>query len=329
MEPTRTGREGGVRGALALTAFVLVTWHGTALGSHVSLGAGAGEAGGPITTVPASGLERGQWVTDLGVDYLRFDTFSQDRLLRFAAADREVHNVASVTTYTAGFSLGLAEGIGVHLGLPYVFRDDVVESEPPDEVHRHGDASGFGDASVHFHHRLVHFVEHDLRLALLYGLKVPTGDTSEKDADGTRFEAEFQPGSGSWDPFLGLSASAGPGPLSVHGNVTYTLVTEGTQDTDLGDRLSANLAAVYRLSAPVAVDLVLEANGLWQAKEKAHGEKDPDSGGRVLLLSPGIRAIFGQWLAAYGSLGVPVFQDLNGDQNELDYRLTAGVNASF
>jgi hypothetical protein len=37
------------------------------------------------------------------------------------------------------------------------------------------------------------------------------------------------------------------------------------------------------------IDAVLELNGEWQAKQNISGETDPNSGGNVVFLSPGIR----------------------------------------
>ena len=82
---------------------------------------------------------------------------------------------------------------------------------------------------------------------LLTGIKTPTGETGERDEQDELFEAEFQPGSGSWDPMLGLALSQAQGRWSVDGNVLYTMATEGTQHTDLGDRFHYNGAVTFRL----------------------------------------------------------------------------------
>jgi len=97
-----------------------------------------------------------------------------------------------------------------------------------------------------------------------------------------RFEAEHQPGSGSWDPFIGIAHSRMWGGLSLHGSLLYSLATEGAQDTDLGDSVHYGVAAVYQLSAAepshahdhpeaahihaagIAWDAILEINGEWR-----------------------------------------------------------------
>lgn len=320
----------GTRSGTAVVALAAAClWAGEGRASHLALGAGGAKGGGPITTVSGSGAAPGSWLADLEAEYVRFDPYSERELLRFAAADRDVHSVDSIETYTAGLAAGVTPDLSLHVSLPYVIRRDIAASEPPDEVSHHGDSEGLGDASVHAHYSLVRFVEGDVQLSLTAGLKVPTGETREKDAHGQRFEAEFQPGSGSWDPYVGLSASAGPHALTVHGNVAYTLVTEGTQDTDLGDRLTCNAAAVYHLVRPLPADLMLEVNGVWQAQKTVEGSRDPDSGGHLILLSPGLRLLLGQRWSAYASWGLPVVQNLRGDQGEATFRVVVGASASF
>ena len=84
---------------------------------------------------------------------------------------------------------------------------------------------------------------------MLLGVKAPTGRTSARTDGGSLFDAEFQPGSGSWDGIFGAAVSQQlRGPLSFHANVQYVLTTTGSQHTDLGDRLLYNAAFVYRLA---------------------------------------------------------------------------------
>jgi hypothetical protein len=296
--------------------------------THASIGASSGHAG-PITTITAATPTTGQWGIDLHTEFIKFDSFSNDKLTGFAERDREVHNADYIQAYFLGLSYGVTDSLAVHLRIPYLYRNDISESEPPDEIHRHGDAKGFGDLSVHLHQRLLGSGKGDLLLTLLAGLEMPAGRTSDKDDHGEVFEAEFQPGSGSWDPSIGLSVTKNFGSFSFDCNILYTLVTEGTQDTDLGDILNYNAALSYRAVAkPFVLDLIGELNGVSAAKEEIDGRKDPDSGGNIILFSPGIRVGLGESVILFGSYSVPVVEDLNGIQNEIDYRLVFGVNVS-
>ncbi|MEW6585999.1 MAG: transporter [Nitrospirota bacterium] len=296
--------------------------------THASIGASSGHAG-PITTITAAAMNKGQWGLDLQTEFIKFDFFSNDKLVDFAGQDREVHNVDYIRASSLGLSYGVMDSLTVHLRIPYIYRNNISESEPPDEIHRHGDAKGFGDLSVHLHQRLFSSGQGDLLLTLLAGVEMPTGRTSDKDDHGEVFEAEFQPGSGSWDPSIGFAFTKNLGRFSFDSSILYTFVTEGTQDTDLGDILNYNVSLSYRaMVKPFVFDLIGELNGVWAAKEEINGRKDPDSGGNFILFSPGIRVGLGKSVMLFGSYSVPMIEDLNGIQNEIDYRIVFGVNVT-
>lgn len=312
---------------LILLFLFLVIPSGMALAMHGSVSSTTGQAG-PVTTVPAHVAKKGSIHIDVTTEFIKFDTFSENRMLEFAANDEEIHNVDSLLYIASGVSYGLTDNIMVHASIPYIKRSNIQESEPPDEIHHHGDSEGVGDISLHLHARLLRSPAVDL--TLLTGIKTPTGRTDVTDRDGQRFEAEFQPGSGSWDPFLGLAASRALGRFSIDANTLYTLVNEGTQNTDLGDRLNYNLAVSYEAVRRLfALDLILEGNGIWRAKEETNGIKDKNSGGNLILVSPGFRVYYKDFVSFYVSYGIPVLQNLNGTQNDIDSRTVFGVDLSF
>lgn len=318
-----------MRRRVVLAVLLLMLSAGSARATHIAVTPGTGHAG-PITTVSAAVLEKHQFSIEAQAEYLRFDTFSEAELIRFAEQDTEVHNMESVMRYIIGIGYGITDATTIHARIPYIRRENIEESEPPDEAHRHGDAQGFGDLALYLHHRFYRSAAKDLEATLLVGLKLPTGRTTDKDDHGEPFETEFQPGSGSWDPSIGIAATKRLGSFTLDTSLLYTLVTEGAQETDLGDTFSYNLALSYRaLARPVELDLIIEGNGVWLQKEEVAGRKDENSGGNTLLLSPGARLTFDRHFSTYVSLGIPVLQDLNGEQNELDYRLVFGVGWAF
>src|SRR5215218_7222948 len=72
------------------------------------------------------------------------------------------------------------------------------------------------------------------------------------DRQGERFETEFQPGSGSYDPLAGLALSQRLGRWSFDTNVLYVFANKGAQRTNLGDRFQYNGALSYRLFGSAA-----------------------------------------------------------------------------
>ena len=77
-----------------------------------------------------------------------------------------------------------------------------------------------------------------------------------------------------------------------------------------------------------ALDLVLEVNGEWHARQEIAGAKDPNSAGNVVFLSPGLRLSYDRW-SSFVSVGVPIVNHLNGVQAEPDWRVLTGVGISF
>jgi hypothetical protein len=299
----------------------------------------------------------------LAFEHISFDELSDAVLEQAAAAHEHVHSLKSIESPSGGFAYGFTDRLMVSLQLPYVVRTGIREGAHQhiagatetviNEVIARGDSEGIGDLLVLGQYRFT--AKHSgPQASVLFGLKTPTGVTDERDNQGELFEAEFQPGSGSWDPLFGLALSQPVGRWSLDSNVLYTVATEGTQQTDLGDRFHYNGAISYRvigankvIEAPhqhrhgegdhehhpngeggFALDAALEINGEWQAKQNIAGESDPNSGGNVIYLSPGVRLTSNVW-SSFLSVGLPIVNDLNGKQSEAQYRLMGGASFSF
>jgi hypothetical protein len=359
--------------------------------SHHPSGTGTSKTGGPIVTIPGTTLQKGGSALYLVFEHMSFEELS-DAVLEAAAARHEhAHSLATLESPALGYSYGLTDRVMVSIQLPYVVRTGIREASHhhhdeaaeghshaaagETEGHQHeegethheaeeenetvdrGDTEGVGDLTLFGQYRF-YGQDTGLQASLLTGVKTPTGRTGERDDQGELFEAEFQPGSGSWDPMLGLALSQAQGRWSVDGNVLYTIATEGTQHTDLGDRFHYNGAVTYRLMGGDAsvshevpmphshngqshhhdhaalspgglvIDAVLELNGEWQAKQTISGEDDPNSGGNVVFISPGVRVASNRW-SGFVTVGLPIVNDLNGLQSEPTYRLFGGVLVGF
>ena len=73
---------------------------------------------------------------------------------------------------------------------------------------------------------------------------------------------------------------------------------------------------------------VMEANLIYTGKDRTGGTADPDSGGTVVFLSPGLQYVTRKWIVEAG-MQLPVIQDLNGGALEHDYGLSAGFRVNF
>ena len=71
------------------------------------------------------------------------------------------------------------------------------------------------------------FYDKQFGLAGIFGLKLPTGNTNERNMAGERFEPELQPGTGSLDYMAGISANKKINHLIIlDGTVLYHLKTK-------------------------------------------------------------------------------------------------------
>jgi hypothetical protein len=331
---------------------------------HPSGAGGAGEAG-PVITIPAEALEKGDSSAAVVFEYLKFKALSDKAL----TVPGHPHSLDAILAPSLVYAYGVTDNLTLSLRLPFITRTGLREGHVHGgvpEIDVLGDSAGIGDVSLLSQYRFFYDRSTQTQLALLAGLRLPTGDTGVRAASGELFETEFQPGSGAWEGSLGLAFTKRIGALSFDANVLYVLATEGAQDTKLGDRLQYNMALSYRLTGALAgpghmhaglpepmyhggpkahhghshahekeaspkgpaLDLVLELNGEWHDRQKIAGVTDPNSGGTVVFLSPGLRLSYEQW-SGFASFGVPVISELNGLQAEPDWRLLTGISVNF
>jgi hypothetical protein len=357
--------------SIALSAGAVALLLASPVLAHHPSGSTSTSGAGPIGTISATTLEQGQSAAGVFFEMVKIRAFSDTELTTFARKHIHAHSIDAILAPSLVYAYGLTKDLTLSARLPVIIRQDIREghhSHGPagNTVDERGDSSGIGDLTLMSQYRFFNDQRTGTEMAVLLGVKVPTGATNVNDAFGGRFEAEFQPGSGSWDGLFGLAYTKRLGAWSFHANVLYQLATTGTQDTDLGDRFLYNAAVSYRLfggalapgrmnaGAPLpepmyhggpkakhqhhhevppaprgpALDLVLEVNGEWHAREVTGGVKETNSGGNVVYLSPGIRYSLDRW-SAFASVGLPIVNEVNGVQAEPDWRLLTGVAVSF
>lgn len=307
---------------------------------HPTLSFGDGQ-GEPIITLSASTIPKGRGGVSFSMEWQNFSQYTDEELRNLPEGTREAHSIDYLFVPSLGFAWGLLEDWSIYARMPFVHRENIREGHLDDgerEYHSNGDASGWGDLTVLNKVRL--FKGKGVQAAALAGVKFPTGKTTVQIRSGSRFEAEHQPGSGSWDPLVGGAVSRRWDDWSVDANVLHTVVQKGARETDLGDSFSLNAALTRHLKGPtigthghrwhahLAWDGTLEWSMEYHEKLKVRGVKDPDTGGTVHWLSPGIRLSGGPFNLSI-SVGFPIAHDLNGNQHESALRLLSSVSTSF
>lgn len=276
-------------------------------------------------------------------EFLKNDTFSTEKLEQLEGED--VHSVDFLEVYTLGLAWGQTDRLTLGLSLPFISRNNIDQAphhHEDEEEEEHagaeslGDASGIGDLTIYGQYQFYRSQDGQ-RLASAYvGIKLPTGKTNRNTDGGERFEAEHQPGAGSWGSLLGVALSQGLGAWTIDNSLMATLATEGSQDTDLGNALNYDLA----LSRPLIVaedhrghshshhshgllsttTLVMELNGEWRDKVDIDGMDADNTGGNLVYFSLGLRTALPDMWSVSLSAGVPVVENLNGIQAEPEWR---------
>src|SRR5947209_3030659 len=225
-----------VRRAIVFSAALFIAC--PALADH--LGPSGFGAGGGASVFSPETLDGGHWAAGLRLTYTRPERRRDAELEALANRGVAAHN----TDYNLNASAGIAYGVSHHLTvsaeLPYVRRDDLREGVAGDGTERLGSVAGIGDLSLLAKYRL-RDGEH-AGFAFVGGLKLPTGSTHRRSPDGERLETEHQPGTGSWDPIFGASASAALGAVQLSASALYQLATRGAQATRLGSRITGGMA---------------------------------------------------------------------------------------
>lgn len=314
---------------------------------------GVGHAS-PLRAISALPLEFGETSIFFGVQYLEFNAFSDAELLGSVSVPGDVDSTNASWEAALGISFGATDNLTLTLGLPWVWNVDIREpqetGEPGNrstEVVSLGSSTGLGDLVLLAQYRFFHDPAQQAHLAVLGGVKTPTGLTNVRTRQGELFGTDHQPGSGSWDGLFGLAATRFWGKASLDASLFYKRTSEGAQDTRLGDGMLLGLALSYRLAegylAPdlesfvtnkpwwdwFSWDAVMEVETGWSGKDVTGGVSDPNSGGLVVALSPGFRASPGRGWDATLSFDFPVYTNLNGTQVEPRWGVLATIGRSY
>lgn len=221
------------------------------------------------------------------------------------------------------------ESLELFAEIPYVIRRSL-------EVDSHAilgskqTSEGWGDLNVIGSFK---FWQKDTRsFNAVAGVKFPTGSIKEKNSIGTVFEAELQPGSGSYDYILGGIYRLGTGRSSFVANMSWLARTEGRHEFEYGDVFVTTLYCDYFLNPGMknfAIRAGLDMVYQNEQKQKDHGAKVGDSGGQTILLGPVLKVNTGEHISIVATLLYPVMQNLGGVHQELDYEWTLGGRVGF
>jgi hypothetical protein len=258
---------------------------------------------------------------------------SQVKLVRKAGDTTPAGRVLNVTAVPVVLAYGATPKLALFGVLPYVDkRLDVTMGGA--RIQR--DAQGIGDALFFGRYTIIQVDRpgDTLRIAPFAGLKTPTGSHSRRDTFGL-VPRILQPGSGSWDPFLGMTITRQTLDWEFDAAARYRFNT-GASGFTFGDEARADASFQYRIfprtlessGVPAFVYLVLESNLIWNGKNRSLGVTDPNSGGLTWNLVPGLQYVTDRFVLET-AIQIPAVQNLNGTTLESDWVWTAGFRWNF
>lgn len=172
-----------------------------------------------------------------------------------------------------------------------------------------------------------------LRIAPFLGIEAPTGKDDASDALGL-LPRPLQPGSGSWDPLVGVVITRQTLAWQVDGAVSYKANTEA-DNFEFGDEARLDLSYQQRLwpgelggGVPAFLYAVIDSNLIWRDRDRVGGLELSDSGGTTWYLAPGIQHVRKR-LVLEAAIQLPLTQSLNGAALETDWIATLSTRVNF
>jgi len=296
---------------------------------------GPGTSGGGASTQSAETMKPGKFSAELRLDYTEFEHLSDSEIDRKTARAGDFDLLDRSFLETLSVSYGVVENfqVGLSIGLYQAkrAREAEFDSSTGETEIATFDPDGLTDLWLTGKWR---FYRGPIgQLATFGGVKFPTGRSDVHNSAGERVEPAATAGSGSYDGMLGLAFSRYlTSRLTMDVSGQYTIRGEHDQ-FKLGDRIDGGVAVAYRFTEDITkypqFSVFGEANVRHLFKSEEDGERDPNTGGTVLFLSPGVRASFSRNVAFTVSPQIPVLQDRNGEQLETKIKVNAALTVSF
>jgi len=195
--------------------------------------------------------------------------------------------------------------------------------------------TGLGDISILGRYNVIadHAFADTRIVSVTAGVKFATGNTTKLGPDGLPVDAHLQLGTGSTDLLLGAGGLLGFDDWSLAANLLAGVTGKGANGHQFGNNLNYALTARYRVY-PNTMDnptffATLGALGELRAHEKMNGAEDPNSGGNVTYIAPGIQIYFNPSFSFEASYQYPFLHQLNGDQLGETFRIMSGLQYMF
>lgn len=299
-----------------------------------------------MTVFGPATLDEGHGYAWFRLIYTRPDQRSDSELKALSSEGVDAHNTRYDLNASAGAAYGMTHRLTVSFELPFVRHEDIRVAEPNGSIEDLGSVAGIGDLNLLAKYRIT--AGETAGVAIIGGIKIPSGSTHQRDRFGERLETEHQPGTGSWDSIFGASAGAKVGAVGLAASAIYQLAGEGAQQTRLGNRLQGGVAishhfgpaeeehhdhedADHELARPHANswDAVVELAGEWEGRQRIGGVVEQDSGGKWAWVAPGVTFNASSGWSASAAFAIPIVQRIRASHPNNASRFLVSLGHGF
>lgn len=201
--------------------------------------------------------------------------------------------------------------------------------------HHHGaeifdawDFNGLGDVRLLARHQRPGRHPHST-FAVNLGLKLPTGEYDQANADGDIAERSLQLGTGTTDALATVYCGRAfiERNLDFFGQLGAQYPLNERAEYRPGERWTLDFGLRYGLT--LNLDALAQLNTLWIARD-AGAQAEPDStGGTYAFFNPGLSLNLDRRWQAYALVQLPLYQHVNGVQLTSDYGFVVGMSHRF
>lgn len=291
---------------------------------------GPATSAGGVTVESADPIPEGEAAFVLRENYTSYEDLTQAEIESRAAAAGGFDYLEESFITTLGAAYGvtddfdLSASIGWYSGRGFVDAEGDEHGETGGEASSVGNPSGLTDLTLRGRLRVAAATESSL--SLLGGLVAPTGDRSERLSNGDTLDPSSQPGTGRFGLQGGVAYTrAFTGDLKLDSSTIYTHRFE-RDGVRVGDRLDSGLALALQVTdshhTVPRLSFFGELNHIWLDKDESDEGRSRNSGGTSLFATAGLRLDVEDFLSLTVAPSLPLYQDTNGDQVEVDYKLT-------
>lgn len=163
---------------------------------------------------------------------------------------------------------------------------------------------------------------------LLFGAKLPTGETDVTNDEGNAAERMFQPGSGTTDILLGgFYQNRASATVSWFTQLLWQNALSESDAYKPGRHLSLDTGLRYYSGS--SLGWMLQLNVMHEDSDDGAEAEPENSGGLFVFLSPGLSIEAGDALQLYAFLQQSLYQDVEGVQLTAEQSLAIGLSSRF